>query len=227
MMSALSAITARRPLGMSKRRLGAAIAISVVLVALDRPLYHALETPSVEDADWYHALRALGYLPLWIVAAALFYISDRSAARSTAIQIARRRPAHHRAGLVLLSPILAGLGSELAKLVCRRLRPEFGDGIYRFRAPWVEPLSTSGLGLPSGHTTVAFAGLAMVGFLMPALRTPLLCLAAGCGLTRMFAGAHYATDVWTGALLGFAVSFALHRAAHGPRRGPGGGLVPG
>src|SRR5690606_5099200 len=104
-------------------------------------------------------------------------------------------------------PIIARerpVGEEIA------LRP----GFYHFRGlfdGFIHP--TSGLGFPSSHAAVAFAGSLMLAVFLPRARTLLIILAACCGITRMLTGAHFASDVFAGALLGWASAAMLTRFA--------------
>lgn len=67
---------------------------------------------------------------------------------------------------------------------------------------------------PSGHTAYAFAGATLLGSRYPKLRIPLYIGAGLVGLTRIYLGRHYASDVVAGAAIG-TVTGALvsrHRA---------------
>ncbi|ABA89543.1 hypothetical protein Pcar_2304 [Syntrophotalea carbinolica DSM 2380] len=55
---------------------------------------------------------------------------------------------------------------------------------------------------PSGHTLTAFAMYGSLGGLLPALVPLLLTSAVLIGLSRVYLGAHYPTDVLVGGLLG-------------------------
>lgn len=55
---------------------------------------------------------------------------------------------------------------------------------------------------PSGHTLTAFAMYGSLGSLVPALVPLLLTSAVLIGLSRVYLGAHYPTDVLVGGLLG-------------------------
>ena len=166
---------------------------------------------------------------LWMLDVARGPDGRRAAETAGALATPRTpKPWHHRGGLVLLSAVVGGIAANVLKPLIGRLRPD-GEGIARFAERpsilWGDG-GGLGLGLPSGHTTVAFAACGMLALLVPAWRWPMLALAAGCALTRLFAGAHTLSDTVAGAWLGLAVAAWLFAWGSGPRRGPAGGLVP-
>lgn len=87
------------------------------------------------------------------------------------------------------------------KLLVRRDRPSL---------PGLPPLAStaSALSFPSAHTSTSFAGaLAYRRLGLPA--APLYALATTLGLSRLYLGVHYPSDVLAGALLGTAMGAAL------------------
>ena len=213
----------------------------VVAWALDPVAYRSLLRAELAGEDWVQLLRQLGYLPTWIGVAVLLCLLDLKrgpegrqavAAQGTGSLIAPRAadPWHHRGGLVLLSAFVGGIAANVLKPLIGRLRPDASEAGAAFFADrpmvlWADG-GDLGLGLPSGHTTVAFAACGMLALLIPAWRWPMLVLAAGCGLTRLFAGAHSLSDVVAGAWVGLAVACWLWAMGEGPRRGPAHGLDP-
>jgi len=120
-----------------------------------------------------------------------------------------RATARRRGWLLFWSPMLAGAAAEIMKIVVRRERPALNDGVYGFR-PWDERTwSGAGLAFPSSHTAVAFGGAAMLARLFPRARWVGYVLAAGCGVTRVFARAHFLSDTVFAAGLGWLVSWVL------------------
>jgi len=62
---------------------------------------------------------------------------------------------------------------------------------------------------PSGHTMTAFAVMGVIYVLLPAVWLPLLPVAVLIGLSRIYLGLHYPTDVLMGALLGSVIGLAV------------------
>lgn len=222
----------KRPL-LERRWIRPAVAWALLFVLslpLDGPVYRLLYAPQTRHTDWAHVLRQLGYLPTWLIVGLLFWLADAAdppRPRGIAAAPPHRR-AHHRAGLVVLAAVAGGLAANVLKPLLGRLRPD-ADGVVAFASRpeflWAHDTG-HGFGLPSGHTTLAFAACTMVALLVPAWRWVMFALAAGCGLMRLLAGAHALSDVVAGAGLGMAVAWGLYVLGEGPRRGPGGGLIP-
>ena len=82
------------------------------------------------------------------------------------------------------------LTTELIKLAIGRARPENQDS----------PRWDSSL--PSGHATAAFAMAYIYGEQYHHLRIPLYLLAASVGISRIYTGMHYPSDVIAGAAVG-------------------------
>ncbi len=178
----------------------ATAAVFGVGVLLDRPLYDRFNDPRIYERDWSMLLRVQGFLGTWVAVALATWLQERPRDPARAARLGQ---------LVLGAPVLGGALAELLKIVIRRARPMLGDGEYVFR-PWDDrPFSSAGLALPSSHTMVAFAGATMLARLFPRARWVFYALAWGCGLTRVVARAHFASDVALGAVLGWAVGWGL------------------
>lgn len=178
------------------RLLGQLLLGFVVLTLLDPILARLLFNPDrdyLNSKDLYTTARVVGALWIWIAITFALFFHDR---------------VWDRAGSVFLAPVLAGLFAELLKRIMPRERPVDGDGLQQGWYHWREFMSgfaeSTNLGMPSSHTAVAFAGCLVLAAWMPRARSVLLVLAIGCGISRMLTGAHFATDVYIGALIGWA-----------------------
>ena len=173
--------------------------LGAILVAhlLDGLLYTHFRIEGVYGDDWGRALRVMGFLPLWLVAALALSLVDRE------------RYGYARGALLAGSATLGGISAELLKLLLRRERPAANDGEYVFRAFSERTFSTGGLALPSSHALVAFGAAAMLSRLFPRARLVWWSVAWGCGLTRVAAGAHFLSDVVVAAIVGWIVAWAL------------------
>lgn len=103
------------------------------------------------------------------------------------------------------SLIAAGVVSPILKATIGRRRPsQTGETFAR---------GGGGASFPSGHTTQAFAVASVVAahYASPWVKAAAYGLAGLVGLSRMEQGAHYASDVLAGALIGIAVGNAVVR----------------
>ena len=162
--------------------------------ALDATAWRFARVPSVNDTDWGRLLRSMGYLPTWAVIALGFWLQQCDHVRRT-----------EYAWALVLGPGLGGGVAELLKLSIRRLRPDPDVFAYVFR-PFADGLlSNRGMGMPSSHVMVAFAGAAVLAQLYPRARWLWYALAAGCAATRVLAMAHFLSDTVVAAVLGVLV----------------------
>lgn len=176
-----------------------AVAAGAMLAAtlVDPWAYQTLILPGVYEKDWGRLLRIMGFLPTWaIVSAAILLGGPRDAPRV-------------RAFLPLIAAAAGGIVAEVLKLLLRRERPVPHEGEYFFRAWSDRPFSSGGLALPSSHALVAFAAAAMLARMYPRAAWLWYSLAAGCGLTRVLARAHFLSDVVLAALVGWLVAALL------------------
>jgi len=102
-----------------------------------------------------------------------------------------------KAVLVLAAVLGTGIFVIILKFIVGRWRPYTGEiGFSPFTA------GSAHASWPSGHTTSAFAFAVAMGLAFPALRWPLLALAALTGFSRMVLEKHYLGDVIMGATIG-------------------------
>ncbi|QJB55281.1 phosphatase PAP2 family protein [Pseudodesulfovibrio sp. zrk46] len=101
-------------------------------------------------------------------------------------------------GLTVASAMLIG---DVFKEICGRARPPllFEKGIYGFFPMAGDYLHFS---FPSGHTLRIFSSMVALGYVLPKLRYPALCLAGAVGASRVLALKHYPSDVLFGAFIG-------------------------
>lgn len=99
---------------------------------------------------------------------------------------------------------LSNIASQLLKKGVNRTRPYLK----------IETLYTRKIGIdvysfPSGHTTAAFSLCVMISFFFPDTSPFLILLASGIGISRMYLGVHYPSDVMAGMLVGTLTSFLV------------------
>ncbi|MDQ7013162.1 MAG: phosphatase PAP2 family protein [Planctomycetota bacterium] len=197
----------------------------VLLTFLDEPIYHAIDPTlaSRERLDttwWYLILRHSGSLWTWFILGIGLSVFDR-------IRHAQQRPDPTKAagpslrGVHLaISAGAAGLAAELLKLVIGRERPAtietLESGVqalvyqgYHFRGLFSGFADGSNLGLPSSHAATAAGGAFALALVWPRLWLPALGISVGCGVSRLLTGAHFATDVYAGIVLGWLAALWL------------------
>lgn len=106
--------------------------------------------------------------------------------------------------LTSLSILSARELSRLFKLIFSRPRP-----IAVLENVHVLGMKYYTYSFPSGHTTVAFAFATILAVKLPKIRIPVIIIAALIGLSRIYVGAHYPSDVLAGAVLGSGVSAVI------------------
>jgi membrane-associated phospholipid phosphatase len=215
-----------------RRRLlwwGGIALVFVVLLLLDRAAFHFLFVGAdpelgegrlhrIEGKDWYKAFRTVGTLWPWIFLCAGLALHGFSLRRA---QLARAADSLiSGAILILTAAVASGLLAEILQVLTGRLRPKDTGGEHIFRG-LIDRLSNSdGVGFPSSHAAVAFGAAFMIYFLWPGAGFAALIAAALCGLTRLLSGAHFVTDIFAAAVLGYAMGRILRPGSwHGLRRG--------
>ena len=109
----------------------------------------------------------------------------------------------NNAFLIFYSVLGAGLIAKVLKTFIGRARPIFFEALDMtgFYPPSLDWAFNS---MPSGHTTVSFAGLVMIGMLAPRFKALTWTLAIIIGVSRVAIGAHWPSDVILGAFIGMA-----------------------
>ena len=102
---------------------------------------------------------------------------------------------------VFCSVVLAIMTTGLLKVLIGRARPVLYDALGKtFFEPWT--FNSVFNSMPSGHTTVSFAGLVMIGMLFPRIKWATWTMAIIIGLSRIYVGAHWPSDIILGAFIG-------------------------
>jgi membrane-associated phospholipid phosphatase len=163
----------------------------------------------VVDLRWGALTAAMTLLSAW-------WVKGVAIAAIGGIADWRRRPWAVPWSALLASVALgvASLSSGLLKDAFDRVRPALAE-------PGVSALVSipGDASLPSGHAATAAAAAGVVAMLHPRLRPPLAALVAAIGLSRVYLGVHYPTDVLAGFGLGLAVVWAVVALARRVVRG--------
>lgn len=168
----------------------------------------------LEGRGWYQVLRQWGYVPTWILIGFILGFHELWLRhRKPGVIAARAGGLPDRTLLVVLAPILAGAAAELLKLVFARERPDLIEHptSYVWRGLFTGFADGSNLGLPSSHAAVAFAGSLALARVLPGAAWILVLGALGCGISRMLAEAHYASDVYLACVVSWLVVAGLAR----------------
>lgn len=175
--------------------------------------------PLRHNSDMTRLLRVAGYAPAWGAIALCLALIDLRA---------RRRGWWDRGAMLVFSMLASASLAEVTKLIVRRERPRnaLNDGaFFEFRSFLDGPLSSTGIGFPSSHAAVAFGGAFMLARVAPGCGPVVIAWACGCAVSRVLAGAHYASDVVGSAAVGYACCALLWAVRH--RRAARAGVLAG
>ncbi|MBI3810118.1 MAG: phosphatase PAP2 family protein [Nitrospirae bacterium] len=124
-----------------------------------------------------------------------------------------RRRFWQNAFILVLALVLSGMASHLLKVLVHRPRPlkDMADliaaGQVSIHVLW-QPLRENSM--PSGHANTVFAVATSLGFLYRRWIALFLSLAILTGLSRVYVGAHYPSDVIVGAFIGISGAVVVH-----------------
>ncbi len=171
------------------------------LMWVDREAYRLFHQMDPIGRDLTGMLRAAGFYPTWVIIGLGFAMYGWRRRR-----IIGKRMAVSRFFLLSNTTATSGLLAEGFKLLCRRERPRLTHGEYAFRSWLIEPGDPGGIGMPSSHAAVAFAGMAMLCLILKSGRWMWMLLAIACSMTRVMDEAHFPSDVWVGGIVGVCVT---------------------
>lgn len=158
------------------------------------------------DLDAVLALQHLRWGPLTAVmqvASAWWFKSLVLIGVGLAADLAGRDRLPRAAVTGLAAYVTASVAAHALKDLVDRPRPPLADARVLVETPL--PSSSS---MPSAHAATAFAVAVAVGTLHPRLRVALLAAATLVGVSRVYLGVHFPTDVLAGAALGVAAGLA-------------------
>lgn len=208
---------------MKWRKMGIAALVTGALVVLgimwfDKPLYLFLRQFDCRLWHWF------GYVfdaKVWIfgalIAVLVFCIKKCVKTDCSFLKCANRlnigafihnfliNIKNNNAFLILCSVVGAGVVARVLKIFIGRQRPVFFESLELtgFFPPQLKWEFNS---MPSGHTTVSFAALVMIGMLAPKYKPLTWGLAIVIGVSRIAVGAHWPSDVIFGAFIGMVVA---------------------
>jgi membrane-associated phospholipid phosphatase len=167
---------------LSRTTTASASSLRVAFNAVDLALYRRVRSLARTPATvrWVRRYSRLGeHGAIWLAAGATAALLDRR---------------HRRRWLRATATVGAAyLTSTSIKLAVGRKRPAIEDLPHLMATP-------TGLSFPSSHATSSFAAARAFGALVPG--APLQIAACGMGVSRLYLGVHYPSDVAAGALLG-------------------------
>lgn len=103
------------------------------------------------------------------------------------------------------SLVISSLIARFIKIHVSRIRP-----YITLKNLYTRKIGIDNYSFPSGHTTVAFSIGVMLALTTPSLGFFSILTATTVGISRMYLGVHYPTDVFVGMILGTVTSASIY-----------------
>ena len=194
---------------------GAIITVACVaagVLGLDKVVYSWIHNTNCNpwtlgDDIWCAAAYILGRIfrvSVWLVVSVLAVLSFfiyKAVTNENDFRFAFVKIKNSYAFYLLCSVVMATVATGVLKFLIGRSRPVIYEAL---NATFFVPFTTESVfnSMPSGHTAVSFAGLVMLGMLFPRIKWATWTLATVIGLSRIYVGAHWPSDVILGAFIG-------------------------
>ena len=192
---------------------GALITLVLVLLGIfvfDRSVFYIINNPSC-NVDFPNiknfscalalVLNILFQWKLWLVGcffSVLIFFLYKAFSNEYDFRYAFVKIKNSYAFYVFCSIFFACGLTKILKIIIGRARPIFADPMLFNMFSETHEFHS----MPSGHTVIAFAGLVMLGMLYPRIKWATWTLATVVGVSRVYIGAHWASDVIFGAFIG-------------------------
>jgi len=185
----------------------------------DIPLFNLLR---VFDCAICEAIGAIFSAKVWLIVSfvmlCVFYLRKYLQSREkNFFSGAYNRVKNSYIFMIFASVFLASFVGVILKFLVGRARPVFYEaldmvGFFPFARDWAFH------SMPSGHAMASFAGLVMIGMLVPRIKWFTWTLAVVIGVSRICVGAHWPSDVILGAFIGMVSANVIRAFVSGRRK---------
>lgn len=193
--------------------------VALGVIGLDKVLYVLIHKPdcniwTITDGFWCSFAIILGRIfsvKMWLFASTLcvllFYVY-KAINNENDFRFAFVKIKNSYVFYVFAAVVSAIIATGVLKVLIGRSRPVLFDALGQ---TYFEPgvFDTIFNSMPSGHSATSFAGLCMIGMLYPRVRWLMWILATVIGVSRVYVGAHWPSDVVLGAFIGIVCAVVV------------------